>query len=295
MKYEKNILIAFVLNLLFSIFEFIGGFLTNSVAIISDAVHDGCDAISIGISYFLERKSKKEPDQVYTFGYMRYSVLGAFITTGILLIGSIFVIYNAVLRIMNPVSINYNGMIIFAVFGVVVNLIAAYVTREKDSVNQRAVNLHMLEDVLGWVVVLIGSIIIKFTNINVLDSVMSILVSLFILFNACKNMKSIVFLFLDRVPSEISLDDLLDHLNSIDGVNSVHHVHIWSLDGINNYATLHLVSNSDDLLNIKKRVREELEGHGINHATIEIDNTKEECLDYKCTMKKEKKVHNHNH
>ena len=147
-KTDKNILIAFILNLTFSIIEFVGGTFTGSVAIISDSIHDLGDALSIGISYFLERKSKKKPDEKHTYGYIRYSVLGSTITTVILLTGSILVIYNAILRIINPVEINYNGMIIFAVFGVIINFIAAYFTKEGDSLNQKSVNLHMLEDVL---------------------------------------------------------------------------------------------------------------------------------------------------
>ena len=150
MKTERNILIAFILNFAFSIFEFIGGAITGSVAIVSDAVHDIGDAMSIGASYFLEKKSKKQPDETYTYGYARYSVMGGVITTFVLIFGSVAVIYNAILRIVNPVEINYDGMIVFAVVGVVVNLAAAYFTREGDSINQKAVNLHMLEDVLGW-------------------------------------------------------------------------------------------------------------------------------------------------
>ena len=149
MKSEKNILIAFILNLNFSVFEFFGGIFTNSVAIISDSIHDIGDAVSIGISYFLEKKSKKQPDNTYTYGYLRYSVIGSIITTLILLVGSVLVVINAVKRILNPVDINYNGMIIFAIIGVVVNFLAAYFTRHGDSLNQKAVNLHMLEDVLG--------------------------------------------------------------------------------------------------------------------------------------------------
>ena len=145
---------------------------TNSIAIISDAVHDLGDSLSIGISYFLEKKSKKKPDKNYTFGYTRYSVLGAIITNTILIIGSIIVIYNAIKRIINPVEINHNGMIIFAIVGALVNFIAAYMTKEGDSLNQKAVNLHMLEDVLGWIAVLIGAIIIKFTNFNLIDQIL---------------------------------------------------------------------------------------------------------------------------
>ena len=174
MKTEKNILIAFILNLSFSIFEFIGGIFTGSVAIISDSVHDIGDAASIGIAFFLERKSKKQPDEKYTYGYKRYSLLGGIITTLILLLGSIAVVYNAVSRIISPTEINYNGMIIFAIVGVCVNLCASLLTRDGDSINQKAVNLHMLEDVLGWVVVLIGAIVMRFTDFYIIDPLMSI-------------------------------------------------------------------------------------------------------------------------
>ncbi|MBQ3554017.1 MAG: cation transporter [Clostridia bacterium] len=189
MKTEKNILIAFILNLAFSIFEMVGGIITGSVAIASDALHDLGDAVSIGISYLFERKSRRQPDEVYTYGYARSSVLGGIITTLILLVGSVVVLIGAVLRIITPVKINYGGMIVFAIFGVIVNLIAAYVTHGGDSINQKAVNLHMLEDVLGWLVVLIGAFLMHFTDWALLDPLLSIGVTLFILVHAAKNLR----------------------------------------------------------------------------------------------------------
>ena len=154
-KNEKNIFIAFILNLMFSLIEFMGGFITNSVAIISDSVHDLGDALSIGISYILEKKSKKKPNQEYTYGYLRYSVLGSLITTIILIVGSSFIIFNSIKRIFNPVRIVYDKVIILAIIGLIVNGLGLYFTREKQSLNEKSVNLHMLEDVLGWVVVFI--------------------------------------------------------------------------------------------------------------------------------------------
>lgn len=295
MKTEKNILVAFLLNLFFSIFELIGGIFTNSVAIISDAVHDLGDSFSIGLSYFLEKKSKKKPDDKYTYGYMRYSVLGAIITNTILITGSVLVIYNAIERLFNPVDINYNGMIIFAVFGVVVNFLAAYFTRDGDSLNQKAVNLHMMEDVLGWVVVLIGALVIKVTEINMIDSILSIGVACYVLIHALTSFKDIVDLFLTKVPSSVNVSELSKHILEIDGVEDVHHVHVWSMDGVNNYATMHIVSNKKDISKIKKSIREELEEHGINHVTIEIDNNKDECSDKECEVKHNKHSHHHHH
>lgn len=295
MKTEKNILIAFLLNLCFSIFELIGGMFTNSVSIISDAVHDVGDSFSIGLSYFLEKKSKKKPDSKYTYGYMRYSVLGAIITNTILIAGSVLVIFNAILRIINPVEINYNGMIIFAIFGVVVNFLAAYFTREGDSLNQKAVNLHMLEDVLGWIVVLIGAVVIKFTELNIIDSILSIGVACYVLFNSLTSFKDIVDLFLTKVPNNINVTELSKHILKIDGVDDVHHVHVWSMDGVNNYATMHVVSSAGNVSLLKKKIREELEEHDINHVTIEIDEDKDECSDKECEVKHNEHSHHHHH
>ncbi len=294
MKTEKNILIAFILNLTFSVFEFFGGIITGSVAIVSDSVHDLGDALSIGLSYFLERKSRKQPDNTYTYGYLRFSVLGGIITTFILLIGSIAVIYNAVLRIINPVEINYNGMIIFAVIGAIVNFGAAYFTREGDSINQKAVNLHMLEDMLGWIAVLIGAIVMKFTNFSLLDPLLSIAVAVFILINAIRNINEVLNIFLEKTPHNIDFDEIKEHILEIDGVIDVHHIHIRTIDGNSNYATMHIVTDGDSH-EIKHKVREELNEHGICHATLELESPNEHCHEVECHIHHQEHSHHHHH
>ena len=281
MKSEKKILLAFILNLAFSIFEFFGGIFSGSVAIMSDAVHDIGDAASIGTSYFLEKKSRRQPDEKYTYGYARYSVVGGFITTLILLLGSAVVIYNAVMRIIHPTAINYDGMIIFAVVGVCVNFAAAIFTRDGHSINQRAVNLHMLEDVLGWVVVLIGAVVMRFTNIAIIDPLMSIAVAVFILVNAVINLREVLDLFLEK--SGLDIAEITEHVGHIDGVVSVHHVHLWSMDGQSNYATMHVVVSGNHA-DIKAKVKEELREHGIFHATLELEDEGEECGEEHCRV-----------
>jgi len=289
MKVEKNIKRAFLLNILFSIIEIVGGILTNSVAIISDAVHDFADALSIGISYFLEHKSRKKPNEEYTYGYKRYSVLGAFVTTTILLVGSILIIYHSIERFFNPQELNYDGMLIIAIFGVVINFLAAYFTKNGDSLNQRAVNLHMIEDVFGWVIVLIGSVLIKFTQIFWIDSVMSIIVSIFIFVHAISHIKEVLDLFLLKKPSDIDVDELKKHILNIDGVKDIHHLHIWSLDGINNFATLHVVTEK----NVKQEIRSEMKEYGINNVTIETEELDEECNEKSCNFRTTISHHHH--
>ena len=294
MKSTKNIFIAFILNLFFSIFEFIGGIITGSVAIISDAIHDAGDAFSIGISFFLERISKKSPDKNHTFGYTRYSILGSIITTLTLLVGSIIVIYNAIEKIIDPSAINYNGMIILAIIGVAVNSISAFVTREGDSLNQKAVNLHMLEDVLGWCAVLVGAIVMKLTNFTIIDPLMSIGVAIFIIINALDTIKEAINIILEKVPEDICTDEIKHHLSEIDGVIDISHIHVWSLDGHNHCAMICIVCEGDRRT-IKDEIRREFHEFNINHCTIEIAESSKETSAIECNLHTAIKASHHHH
>ena len=295
METKRKIFIAFILNLFFSIFEVFGGIITGSVAITSDAIHDFGDATSIGISYFLERLSEKKPNQKYTYGYARFSVLGGLITTFILLISSGVVIYNAILRIVTPVVLDYNGMIIFAIVGIVVNLIATFFTHGGKSINQKAVNLHMLEDVLGWLVVLVGAIVICFTNLYIIDPILSIIVALFVIVNSIKNLVEIIEIFLIKAPKNVDTTEIIEHVKGVEGVLDIHHLHVWTIDGVSNCATLHLVVNEFDS-NIKRRVKEEIKEHGILHVTIEMEEALENCEEQDCNLSSQiSNCHHHHH
>ncbi len=291
MKSEKKILFAFVLNLAFSVFECIGGILTGSVAILSDAVHDLTDAVGIGSSWLLERKSKGQPDEKYTYGYVRYSVLGSLLITVLLLVGSITVIVHAVGRIFEPVSIHYDGMILFAVVGVCVNGAAAYFTHGGDSLNQRAVSLHMLEDVLGWILVLIGAVIMRFTDIAVLDPILSICVALYIFVHAIGHLREALSILLEKTPDEVDLHEILHCVGEIEGISDVHHVHVWTLDGHKNCATMHIVATKSD--EIRAKVRGVLHEHGICHVTIEVES--EACVERHCQIGSATAHHHHHH
>lgn len=294
MKTQRNILIAFILNLSFSIFELVGGILTGSVAVASDAIHDAGDAICIGVSYYLEKKSKKQPDEKYNYGYSRFSVVGGFITTLILLIGSILMIINAVSKLVTPTEINYDGMIIFAVAGVCINFCAALFTRHGDNLNQKAVNLHMLEDVLGWVVILIGAIIMRFTDFTIIDPIMSIGVSAFIIINALGNLKEAFNIFLDKAPTDVDAEAIKKEISLIDGIVEAHHIHIRSIDGQHHYATMHVVTDTAPH-DIKDKIREMLKKHGIVHVTIETEATSEHCHNKECKVDFDTTSDHHHH
>ena len=291
---DRNILAAFLLNLAFSVFELFGGIFTGSVAILSDSVHDLGDAASIGISYFLEKKSKRSPDDSHTYGYARYSVVGSVITTAVLLAGSAIVIYNSVSRLIRPTPIHYNGMIILAVIGFVVNLAAALFTKDGDSLGQKAVNLHMLEDVGGWAVVLVGSVVMRFTDISVIDPIMSLAVAVFILVGAAKMLGEAVNVFLEKTPVGMNINEISDNIKAIDGVTDVHHIHLWTLDGQKNYATLHIVTDVE-AEKIKSEVRRVLSEYGVPHVTIETETTAEQCGEHDCHVDTDEPHRHHHH
>ena len=293
MKGERKILIAFILNGGFALLELLGGAFTGSVAILSDALHDVGDALSIGLSYFLQKKSGKKPDSTYTYGYGRYSVLGAAVTDTVLIIGSLAMIYGGVMKMLKPAELNTDGMLIFAVIGFALNLIAAFVTRGGGSINQRAVNLHMLEDVLGWAVVLVGSVIIKLTGFYVIDPIMSIGVAVFILIHAVKAFSEIIKLFLEKAPDGIDAREIKKHLLEIEGVTDIHHIHLRSFDGESVFISLHAVIDGNTAA-VKRAIKEELKEHGIAHATVETEAVDEECGERECTAEK-KHSHSHSH
>ena len=221
-------------------------------------------------------------------------ICGSVITTLILLLSSAIVVYNAISRMITPTEIDYNGMIVFAIIGAGVNFGAALLTHEGDSLNQKAVNLHMLEDVLGWFVVLIGAIIMRFTDFYILDPLMSIGVAFFILINAARTLKEALEIFLEKAPHNVDVREIREHLCRIDGVLDAHHIHIWTIDGQNHYATMHIVTNKAPH-EIKELIREELREHGIGHATLELESEGEHCHATHCHVETAASDHHHHH
>lgn len=268
----KSIKLAFYLNAIFSVFELVGGFFTNSVSILSNGIRDLGDTISIAISIVLEKKSRNRPNNNYTFGYLRYSVLGAFITGSILMMGLFVIFYNAISRLLENEIVNYDGMIFLAIIGIVMNFIALRRTSGSNNLNERSVNLQMLGDVLGWFVVLLGAILIKIFGIYMIDPVLSIVLSLFIFVNVLKNYKVILDIFLERVPSNINVSEIKRFLKE-NKVKEIKNLHIWTMDGINNYATLDIVFEDDvdicEMERIKENIHKKLKKFNIHHSVIE--------------------------
>ena len=270
MNSERNILIACVLNLGFSVFELVGGMLTGSVAILSDAVHDLGDAVGIGLSWLLERQSRRPPDRRYTYGYARFSVLGSVTTCTILLTGSVGVMVGAVERLMHPHPVHPVGMMLLAVVGVGVNLAAAFVTRRGDSLNQKAVNLHMLEDVLTWVVVLLGAALMEMTQWTVIDPLVSLGVAVYILIHAVGHLRAAAEVFLEKLPAGCSVAEMRRRLEQVAGVVEVSRLQVRSIDGIRHAAEV-AVTVAGDLASAKAAMRQVLAEWGVVQVTIETE------------------------
>ena len=292
MKKGNGMLWVFILNLTFSAVELLGGILTGSTAILSDAVHDLGDAVSVGVAYAFERESKNPPNGRYTYGYGRYSVVGGLVTVAVLLTGSFIAIYNAVCRLISPVEIDHGGMIVLAGVGLAVNLFSALLAHRGESLNQRAVRLHILEDVLGWAVVLLGGVIMKLTDLSFLDPVLSIATSVFVLINALKLLRDILDVILEKAPEGVSVEEIKEHLLSLEGVLDVHHMHLWSLDGQASCATVHVVFQGE-LSKVKADVKRELAEHGIGHCTVELEPLGEECGEMTCRAEAPLGIHHH--
>jgi cobalt-zinc-cadmium efflux system protein len=276
-----NIKIAFFLNLAFTIIEIIGGFWTNSMAILSDALHDLGDSLSLGVSWYLQNYSKKGPDYKFSFGYSRFSLLGALINSIVLLGGSVLILSRAIPRIFNPEPVNAKGMIAFAVLGIFINGAAVLRLRKGKSLNEKVVTWHLLEDVLGWVVVLIGSVILNFKDLPIIDPLLSMGITLYILYNVVKNLKKVMNVFLQGVPEDISIEEIEKLVEEKTEALSVHHTHIWTIEGERNMLSTHVKIpdnyNSQDIINLKKNIRKLLKEKNIEHVTIEMEYETEEC------------------
>ena len=273
---------AFFLNFGFTIIEFIGGWLTNSTAIMADAVHDLGDTLSIGSAWFLNKLGTKSATKEFTYGYRRLSLLGALINGIVLIVGSAWIFYEAVPRLSNPEMPETEGMIALAILGVLVNGFAAYKLHGGKSLNEKVLNWHLLEDVLGWVAVLIVAIVMQFKDWPVLDPILSIGFTLFILFNVIRNLLSTAKLFFQASPDNSLLQNVTDKLLELDAVSDLHHLHIWSLDGEHHVATVHVVSQFEskaEYLELKESVSNALQEFELSHTTIEIELTSEECRD----------------
>lgn len=279
---SQNIRTAFFLNLGFAVLEIFGGLYTNSLAILSDALHDFGDALSLGMAWFLERYSHKSEDGVYTYGYRRFSLLSALLTTLVLVIGSGYIIAEAVPRLVEPQHSDAPGMAVLALLGIGINGVAALRLRSEQSMNARVISWHLIEDVLGWAAVLAVSLVMQVVDIHILDPILSILIALYVLYNVLRNLRKTLTLFLQAAPEEMDLASLRSQVEGLPGVLATHHMHAWSLEGESHVLTLHVMvaenASREAVIELRSRIRELLKGRHLAHTTIEIEYGPDDCM-----------------
>ncbi|MDR0737888.1 MAG: cation diffusion facilitator family transporter [Prevotellaceae bacterium] len=286
-RISKNIGLAFFLNLGFAVIELIGGLLTNSVAILSDAFHDAGDCVSLGVSWHLQKVSGRGRDNRYSYGYRRFSLLGALFISVVLLIGSAFIIKESIARIIAPEPAHAQGMLLLAVLGIVINGLAALRMKKGASFNERALFLHIMEDVLGWIAVLVASVVMLFVNLPVIDPILSLAICVWVLYNVYKNLKETLKVLLQEIPGNVDMEKLETALLALEHVLQIHDLHVWTLDGEQHIMTLHVVIDdnlqTEDRQALKASIKAACDEFDIHHVTVEFE-TETETEKCECTI-----------
>lgn len=284
--HTKGLTVAFWLNLLFSLVELTGGLWTNSIAVMADAFHDFMDAVAIGTAVLLEKLSGKKRTPGFSYGYRRFSLLAALGLSLFLIAGTVVMSIGAIRSFIHPKELNSIGMLWLAVLGVLVNGIAFLRIKKEGNQshghnhNSRAIMLHLLEDMLGWIAVLIGATIIYFTQWYWIDGVLTLAIAGYVAYNAVKNLIGTMKVLLQAVPENVNIRALSAEIEQIDGVAGMHDFHVWSLDGTYNVGTLHVVirnTEHQDENVIRDAVLELMRKHNIQHPTVQIETSVNNC------------------
>ena len=272
MKAKYTVWLAFFLNLTYAIVEFIAGGVFGSSAVLADSVHDLGDAIAIGISAFLESISNREEDSHYTLGYKRFSLLGAMITAVILMTGSVLVILENIAKIFHPQSVNDEGIFWLGIIAITINVLASLVIRKGQTKNESILSLHFLEDTLGWVAVILMAIVLRFTDWYILDPLLSLVISFFILSKALPRFWSTLKIFLDAVPEGVDIQKIKTDLAELDHVASINQLNLWTMDGLEKNAIVHVcLKEMEHMETCKESIRIFLKDCGFQNITIEVD------------------------
>ena len=296
MKTKYAVWVAFFLNLTYAIVEFIAGGIFGSSAVLADSVHDLGDAIAIGISAFLETISNREEDNQYTLGYKRFSLLGALVTAIILMTGSVLVILENVTKILNPQPVNDEGILWLGIIAITINVLASLVVGKGKTKNESILSLHFLEDTLGWLAVILMAIVLRFTDWYILDPLLSLVISFFILSKALPRFWSTLKIFLDAVPEGIDIKQVKSGLEQLDNVASLNQLNLWTMDGLEKNAIIHLcLEDWEQMTETKNQVRQLLEERGIQNITIEVDTSQSDHSQHKRRVTALEQPHEHQH
>ena len=296
MKTKHTVWLAFFLNLSYAIIEFIAGGVFGSSAVLADSVHDLGDAIAIGVSAFLETISNREEDSHYTLGYKRFSLLGALVTAVILITGSVLVILENITKLFHPQPVNDEGILWLGIIAVSINVLASLVVRKGKTKNESILSLHFLEDTLGWVAVILMAIVLRFTDWYILEPLLSLVISFFILSKAIPRFWSTLKIFLDAVPEGVDIKQVKSDLEQLDHVASLNQLNLWTMDGLEKNAIVHVCLKEIEQMEVcKESIRTLLKDCGFQNITIEIDADLETHQAHKRNMEEIEAIQRYEH
>lgn len=272
-KAGQNLAFVFFMNLTFNIIVIIGGLATNSMAILADCIHDLSDTISIAFAWALERVAQKDSTDKYSYGYQRFSILGAVIISIFVIVMAFVILQEAIPRLFAPEGVDAGGMLLVAIVGIIFKSISVYRLHDGETFNEKAILFHQLGDVFEWVAILILSLVLIFWDgAPYLDPFVSIGIALWLIFNLGRNLYKSLEVLLQKTPDNFDVDEFKNLILAIDGVNAIDDFHIWSLDGIDSVMTLKVdVDFGENLYEIKKEIYSISNKYHIVDITIELD------------------------
>ena len=272
-KAGENLAFVFFMNLIFNIIVIVGGLATNSMAILADCIHDMSDTISIALAWALERVAQKNSTDKYSYGYQRFSILGAVIISVFVIVMAFIILKEAIPRLFAPEGVDAGGMLLVAIVGIIFKSISVHRLHKGETFNEKAILFHQLGDVFEWVAILILSLVLMFWDgASYLDPFVSIGIALWLIFNLGRNLYKSVEVLLQKTPDNFDVDEFKELILAVDGVNDIEDFHVWSLDGIDSVMTLKVgVDFGRDVSEIKKEIYNISNRYHVVDITIEID------------------------
>lgn len=272
-KASDNLAFVFFVNLTFNIIVIIGGLATNSMAILADCIHDMSDTISMAVAWILEHISQKDSTDTFSYGYQRFSILGAVITSTFVIAMAFFILQEAIPRLFSPESVDAGGMLLVGVVGLIFKSISVWKLHGGETFNEKAIFYHLLGDIFEWVAILILSIILMFwADVSYLDPFVSIGIAIWLIFNLGRNLYKSVLVLLQKTPDNFDVDEFKRNILAIDGIKEIDDFHIWSLDGIDSVMTLKVeVDDWNNPERIKKEIYSISNKYHVIDITIELE------------------------
>lgn len=270
---SENLAFVFFLNLTFNIIVIIGGLATNSMAILADCIHDMSDTISMAIAWILEHISQKDSTDTFSYGYQRFSILGAVITSTFVIIMAFFILSESISRLFSPEGVDAGGMLIVGILGLVFKTISVWRLHGGETFNEKAIFYHLLGDIFEWIAILILSLILIFwQDVTYLDPFVSIGIAIWLIFNLGRTLVKSLEVLLQKTPDNFDVNEFKEKILAIGGVKAIDDFHVWSLDGIDSVMTLKVkIDDVNNQESVKKEIYAISNEYHVIDITIEFD------------------------